>query len=79
MEAKKIVEALGGKDNIKNLDSCITRLRITLNDITKLNEKGLKKQGAVAVMKLGGGNIQVIIGTDAEFIEKDIKAVMRDA
>jgi len=76
MESSKILQALGGKENIKNLDSCITRLRITLNDITKLNEKDLKKQGVAGVMKLGGGNIQVVIGTDAEFIEEEIKKLL---
>ncbi len=76
MESSKILQALGGKGNIKNLDSCITRLRITLNDITKLNEKDLKKQGVAGVMKLGGGNIQVVIGTDAEFIEEEIKKLL---
>lgn len=76
MESSKILQALGGKENINNLDSCITRLRITLNDITKLNEKDLKKQGVAGVMKLGGGNIQVVIGTDAEFIEEEIKKLL---
>ena len=76
MDSNKMLEALGGKENIEHLDSCITRLRITLKDISKLKEKELKKQGVVAVMKLGGGNIQVVIGTDAEFIEKEIKKLL---
>ncbi len=76
MEVTKILEALGGRDNIDHLDSCITRLRITLKDISKLSEKLLKKHGAVAVVKLGGGNIQVVIGTDAEFVEQEIKKLL---
>ncbi len=76
MKASNILKALGGKENVKHLDSCITRLRITLSDISKLDERALKQEGVVAVMKLGGGNIQVIIGTEAELIEQDIKDLM---
>jgi glucose-like phosphotransferase system IIB component len=76
MDASAILEALGGKDNIKHLDSCITRLRVTLADAAKMNEKQLKAQGAVGIMKLGGGNVQVVLGTDAEFIEQEIKDMM---
>ncbi len=76
MDAQHILDALGGKANIKNLDSCITRLRITLVDMSLLNERALKSEGAVGIMKLGGGNIQVVIGTEAEIIEQEIKDLM---
>lgn len=76
MDAQNILDALGGKANIKNLDSCITRLRITLIDMSLLNERALKTEGAVGIMKLGGGNIQVVIGTEAEIIEQEIKDLM---
>lgn len=76
MNAQNILSALGGKENIKNLDSCITRLRITLVDMSKLNERVLKTEGAVGIMKLGGGNIQVVLGTEAEIIEQEIKDLM---
>lgn len=76
MDAGNILAALGGKENIEYLDSCITRLRITVVDIGKVNERALKKEGAVGIVKLGGGNIQVILGTEAELIEQDIKDLM---
>ncbi len=76
MDAQHILDALGGKANIKHLDSCITRLRITLIDMSMLNERALKAEGAVGIMKLGGGNIQVVIGTEAEIIEQEIKDLM---
>lgn len=76
MDAGKILEALGGKSNIEYLDSCITRLRITVKDISKVNDKALKSQGAVGIVKLGGGNLQVVVGTEAEIIEQEIKELM---
>ena len=76
MDASNILAALGGKDNVEYLDSCITRLRITLNDPTKLNEKALRAEGAVGIVKLGGGNIQVVLGNEAEIIEQEIKELM---
>jgi glucose-like phosphotransferase system IIB component len=76
MDAGNILAALGGKENVEYLDSCITRLRITVRDLEKVNERSLKKEGAVGIVKLGGGNIQVILGTEAELIEQDIKDLM---
>lgn len=76
MDAGAILKALGGKDNIKHIDSCITRLRITLADQGLMNEPALKAQGVVAIVKLGGGNVQIVIGTDAEFIEEEIKEML---
>lgn len=76
MDAKNILAALGGKTNVEYLDSCITRLRITVNDMAQVNEKALKAEGAVGIVKLGGGNLQVVIGTEAEIIEQEIKELM---
>lgn len=76
MDASNILKALGGKENLEHLDSCITRLRITLKDQSKMNEHTLKSEGVIAVMKLGNGNVQLIIGTDAEFVEQDIKDLL---
>lgn len=76
MDAGSILQALGGKENIQYLDSCITRLRITLADPTKMSESGLRAQGAVGIVKMGGGNVQVVLGTEAEFIEQEIKDML---
>jgi glucose-like phosphotransferase system IIB component len=76
MDASVILQALGGKDNIKYLDSCITRLRLTLTDPAKMDERTLKLQGAVGIIKLGGGNVQVVLGTEAELIEQEIKDLL---
>lgn len=76
MDAGKILKALGGKENIEYLDSCITRLRITVKDMAGVDEKALKMEGAIGIVKLGGGNLQVVLGTEAELIEQDIKDLL---
>lgn len=73
--ALKYVEFLGGKDNIILCDSCITRLRLQLKDPTLISETGLRKLGSSGVFKIKN-NVQVVVGTHAEFIAQDINKVI---
>lgn len=73
--AAKILEALGGKENIEVLDSCITRLRLTLKDVTKVDKSALKALGSAGVL-IAGNSAQVIFGTQAESIMEDMKKIM---
>lgn len=75
LEAKAYhtIEGLGGVDNIQQVDYCTTRLRMTLKDSEKVDEKELKKYGARGVMKISKTNVQVIIGTSVEFLAEAIK------
>lgn len=59
--AVTIIEALGGKSNIKKVDNCFTRLRLVIEDTSKVNEKTLKGTGAAGVV-IKGQNVQVIYG-----------------
>jgi len=68
-----IVMALGGKDNIKEIDNCFTRLRLVLGQADLIDEKILKTTGAVGVVKLNDKNIQVIYGPKVEKIALDVK------
>lgn len=62
-----IVEALGGADNIKDLDACITRLRVTVNDASKVkdNDYWVNNLDAKGLVVQGNG-IQAIYGADAK-------------
>ena len=71
------VEALGGVGNIENVDSCITRLRISLEDSTGISDEELKKLGASGVIKPNKKNIQVVIGTKAEFLADEINKYLK--
>ncbi|TLS38463.1 N-acetylglucosamine-specific PTS transporter subunit IIBC [Pseudalkalibacillus caeni] len=62
------IAALGGQENIKAIDNCATRLRMKVDDMSKINETQLKKHGAKGVMKVDRTNLQVIVGTNVEFV-----------
>ncbi|MEY4616067.1 MAG: hypothetical protein RJB66_1027 [Pseudomonadota bacterium] len=75
-KANKILLALGGGDNLKALDACITRLRLTVNDINHVNEANLKALGAAGIMKASGGNLQVIFGTESDLLKEEMKRII---
>jgi glucose-like phosphotransferase system IIB component len=74
--AKAVIKGLGGAANIKSSEPCITRIRCTLVDKAKVDEAVLKKAGAVAVVKFGGG-VQVIMGTLSDNIESEMRRQMK--
>lgn len=66
-QSQLIIRGLGGRDNFSDLDCCITRLRVTINDNSRLNEGLLKQSGAAAVVTQGN-SIQIIYGPKASSI-----------
>jgi PTS system N-acetylglucosamine-specific IIC component len=76
-EALAFIEALGGKDNIVNTDACITRLRMSVKDSGRLEDKAFIALGAKGVIRPDMLSIQVVLGTKAERIAESIKDVMR--
>ncbi len=71
--ARKYLHLLGGQDNIAKIDACVTRLRLTLNDASLVDEAGIKALGAAAVVRIGANNVQVVIGPEAEVIADEMK------
>ncbi|HDR1345314.1 TPA: PTS transporter subunit EIIBC [Pasteurella multocida] len=71
--AANFIVALGGKDNFQAIDACITRLRLTLVDRSKVNEEQLKALGSKGNVKLGDNGLQVILGPEAELVADAIK------
>ncbi|MET3194216.1 N-acetylglucosamine-specific PTS transporter subunit IIBC [Bacillus sp. OAE603] len=67
------LQGLGGKENLVNIDNCTTRLRLQVKDTSKVNESLLKKAGARGVIKLDDKNVQVVVGTNVEFVAEDLK------
>ncbi len=74
--AKEYLKALGGKENIQEIEACITRLRMVLKSNAHIDEKELKLLGASGVMKMGNQATQVIVGTKAEFLVDEIKKLL---
>ncbi|SON51289.1 N-acetylglucosamine-specific PTS transporter subunit IIBC [Vibrio tapetis] len=77
-KAAQYLKALGGHENLTSIDSCITRLRLTLKDTSIANESMLKAIGAMGIVKMGDNNLQVIIGTEAEEIAHAMKQIPKD-
>jgi PTS system N-acetylglucosamine-specific IIC component len=71
------IEALGGEDNIKKVEACITRLRLELRDTEKIDEQTLQQLGATGVLKANKNNAQVVVGTKAEMIADDINQELK--
>ena len=76
--AKALVLAFGGRSNIKNLDACITRLRITVNDMAKVNVPRLKALGASGVLQMGQ-NAQAIFGPRSDNLKTDMADYLKTA
>ncbi|HEG9953434.1 TPA: PTS transporter subunit IIABC [Staphylococcus aureus] len=70
-----VLEAMGGKANIKHLDACITRLRVEVNDKSKVDVPGLKDLGASGVLEVGN-NMQVIFGPKSDQIKHEMQQIM---
>ncbi|MEQ6277542.1 PTS N-acetyl glucosamine transporter subunit IIABC [Kluyvera huaxiensis] len=74
--ATSYIAAVGGTDNLKAIDACITRLRLTVGDSAKVSDAMCKRLGASGVVKLNKQTIQVIVGAKAESIGDAMKKVV---
>jgi PTS system glucose-specific IIC component len=74
--ARALVTAFGGAGNIASLDACITRLRVGVNDIAKVDQARFKAMGAAGVMVVGNG-VQVIFGTRSENLKTDMDEYLK--
>ena len=72
-ETARYVELLGGIDNIKSIDSCITRLRLTVNDSSNISDEKLKSLGAKGVIRPSKDAVQIVLGQKAEKIADELR------
>jgi len=73
--AEDILKALGGAENVVEIEACITRLRTEVEDPALVDEPGLKAAGAHGVMR-SGTVVQVVVGPEADTIASDIEDLM---
>jgi len=77
--APLILQAIGGKENVVQMEACITRLRLKVANDRHIDTNALKHLGAAGVIRLGGGNVQIVFGTYSELIREEMdKAIRRD-
>lgn len=73
--AAQVIEGLGGRANIEELDCCATRLRVTVKDPEKVRERLLKASGSRGVLRSGKG-VQVIYGPQVSVIKNEVEELM---
>lgn len=73
--SREIMMGLGGKANISDVDCCITRLRCTVHDASKVDQQALKNTGASGVICKGTG-VQVVYGPRVSVIKSDLEAFL---
>lgn len=75
-QAERIIGFLGGKENILEVDACMTRLRVTVKDVEKVSDaEKWKENGALGLIKKGNG-IQAIYGPKADVLKSDINDIL---
>jgi PTS system N-acetylglucosamine-specific IIC component len=72
-----LVEALGGADNLVSVDACTTRLRLVLQDGTKVDEGGLKALGSRGIVRPSPNSLQVVLGAQADQTATEIRAAIK--
>ena len=74
-QAEQIVAGLGGKDNIVEIEACITRLRTEVEDASLVDDAALKAAGAHSVPR-SGAVVRVIVGPQADTIASDTEDIL---
>ena len=71
------VEALGGAANVRSVDACTTRLRLTVARQSAVKEAALKRLGARGMVRPGEHALQVVVGTVADQLAGEIRVALR--
>lgn len=77
--ATEIIDNLGGKENVTHLSHCVTRLRFTLKDNTKVNKKAIENIDGVLGYGVSGEQQQVIIGPAVESAFEEVSKLLGDS
>lgn len=75
--AKKILQNIGGKENVESVECCVTRLRLELYDPSLVNDENIKKTGAKGIVRFGETSVQIIIGTDVRKVLAEFEPMLK--
>ncbi|MBS4179167.1 N-acetylglucosamine-specific PTS transporter subunit IIBC [Lederbergia citrea] len=75
--AARIYEGLGGDDNVTSVDNCVTRLRVEVKDMNAVDQKKIKDTGVPGINIVGPQSIQVIVGTQVQFVADEIEKIRK--
>ena len=71
--ARRIYDGLGADANVTSIDNCTTRLRLTVKDTGKVDQAKIKATGVPGVKVIDDTNIQVIVGTEVQFVADEMQ------
>ncbi len=74
--AKAVLAALGGRENLKDLDACLTRLRLSVLEPEKVDENALRRLGAKGVIRHGHG-VQIVVGPRADGLKTALEGACK--
>lgn len=77
IRSEELLDAVGGKDNVNNVEACITRLRLEVKDPEKVNEDALRNAGAFGVV-LQDSVVQVVVGPVADNLGESMTSLLDD-
>jgi PTS system N-acetylglucosamine-specific IIC component len=75
--AAAIYEGLGGDANVVSVDNCVTRLRLEVKDMNAVDQKKIKSTGVPGINVVGPQSIQVIIGTNVQFVADEVHKIRK--
>jgi len=74
LDFNKLVELLGGKDNIISTENNLSRFKVTLKDTSKANKEGIQKLGAKGVVEIDN-QLKIILGSESKQLKKYIDEI----
>lgn len=75
IEANKLITFLGGKDNIVNAECNMSRFKVILKDVTKVDKEGIQKLGAKGIVEIDN-QVKIIFGKEARILKKYISQII---
>lgn len=76
VEANKLVEYLGGKDNILKMEVKLSRFKVTLKDVSIANKEAIKKMGARGIVEIDN-QLKIILDSSAQKLKKQIEELKK--
>ena len=74
LDFNKLVELLGGKDNIISTETNMARFKVTLKDVSKANKEGIQKLGAKGIVEIDN-QLKIILGSESKQLKKYIDEI----
>ncbi len=76
MDVNKLVKCLGGKDNILDSETTMSRFKVTLKDVSKADKDGLAKLGAQGIVEIEN-QLKIILGPNSKQLKRYIKEIKK--